>query len=51
MSRNPLRTLFGPRSFGDGRVQVFGCAPGCLIASLFTSIVLTVLLNLLFRAF
>jgi hypothetical protein len=37
--------LFGPRSFGGGRVQVFGCSPGCLIISLIVSVILTLLLN------
>lgn len=42
-----MRSLFGPRSAGGGRVQVWGCSPGCLLASLLVSIVLTVLLNLI----
>ncbi len=40
--------MFGPRSFGNGRIQVWGCSPGCLVASLIGSIVLTLLLNALF---
>jgi hypothetical protein len=40
--------LFAPRSFGDGRIQVWGCSPGCLIASLVASVVLTILLNIVF---
>ncbi|HUG13825.1 MAG TPA: hypothetical protein VMM78_02310 [Thermomicrobiales bacterium] len=43
--------FFGPRSFGGGRVQVFGCSPGCLLLSLMVSIVLTVLLNVAIRLF
>jgi len=39
--------LFGPRSFGGGRVQVYGCSPGCLLVSLLVSIVLSVALTLL----
>lgn len=39
---------FGPRSFAGGRVRVYGCSPGCLIASLLVSLVLTLLLNALF---
>jgi hypothetical protein len=39
---------FGPRSFGNGRIQVWGCSPGCLIASLIGSVVLTLLLNAMF---
>ena len=34
-----------------GRVQVYGCSPGCLFLSLGISIFLTILLNLLIRAF
>ena len=40
--------LFAPRSFGNGRVQVWGFAPGCLIASLIASVALTILLNMIF---
>jgi hypothetical protein len=43
--------MFGGRSFGGGRVRVYGCSPGCLLMSLLASIVLTILLNLLIRAF
>lgn len=39
--------MFEPRSFGGGRVQVFGCSPGCLILSLVVSVVLSVVLTLL----
>jgi hypothetical protein len=42
--------LFGPRSFGGGRVQVWGCSPGCLIVSLVVSVVLSVVLTLLLNA-
>lgn len=45
------RWLFGPREFGDGRVQVYGCSPGCLLASLLVSIILTILLNLILNWF
>ena len=37
--------LFGPRSFGGGRVRVYGCSPGCLLLMLLVSFLLTVLLN------
>ena len=40
-------SVFAPRSFAGGRVQVWGCSPGCLVASLLASIVLTLLLNAL----
>ena len=44
--------LFGPRSFRGGRVQVYGCSPGCIImsciVSLIASILLTLLLNWIF---
>ncbi len=43
--------LFGPARFGGGRVQVYGCSPGCLAASLIVSVILTILVNLLIRAF
>jgi hypothetical protein len=35
---------------GDGG-RVFGCSPGCLLLSLGLSIFLTIVLNLLIRAF
>ena len=41
--------LFGGRSYGGGRIGVYGCAPGCLVVSLIVSIVLTLLVNLLLR--
>ena len=43
--RSARRALFGPRSYRGGRVQVFGCAPGCIIASIVVSLLLTLLLN------
>lgn len=43
--------LFGGRSHRGGQVQIFGCAPGCLIVSLLLSVFLTILVNLLIRAF
>ena len=43
--------LFPGRPRQVGRVQVYGCSPGCLVLSLGISIVLTILLNLLIRAF
>ena len=46
--RSGLGPMFGPRSFGDGRIQVWGCSPGCLVASLIASVALTLLLNALF---
>ena len=46
--RAGLGPMFGPRSFGNGRIQVWGCSPGCLIASLLASVVLTLLLNAMF---
>ncbi len=39
--------LFGPRSFGGGRVRVYGCSPGCLLLMLFVSLLLTIVLNAL----
>jgi hypothetical protein len=46
-----MRWLFGPRDVAGGRVQVWGCSPGCLLVSLLVSIVLTLLLNLLLHWF
>jgi hypothetical protein len=43
--------MFSGRTFGGGRVRVYGCSPGCLLMSLLASIVLTIVLNLLIRAF
>jgi hypothetical protein len=43
----PRGSMFAPRSFAGGRVQVFGCAPGFLLISLIASILLTILLNAL----
>lgn len=40
-------SMFAPRSFAGGKVQVFGCSPGFLIISLIASILLTILLNAL----
>ena len=45
------RDLFGGRSYGGGRVRVYGCSPGCLVASLLLSLFLTLVINLLIRAF
>ena len=42
---------FGPRSYREGRVKVYGCSPGCLLVSLLLSLFLTILVNLLIRAF
>jgi len=46
-----LPPLFGGRSYRGGRVRVYGCSPGCLLLSIFLSLVLTVVVNLLIRAF
>jgi hypothetical protein len=46
-----MRWLFGPDDFAGGRVQVWGCSPGCLLLSLLVSIVLTILLNLVLNWF
>ena len=45
MQRFPGR----PRRMAN--VQVYGCSPGCLLMSLGISIFLTILINLLIRAF
>ena len=36
---------FGPRSFRGGRIQVYGCSPGCLLISVVVSLILTLILN------
>jgi hypothetical protein len=43
--------LFNPRTFRGGQVKVYGCSPGCLLVSLLLSVFLTIVLNLLIRAF
>jgi hypothetical protein len=37
--------LFSPRKYKDGRVQVYGCSPGCLVVSIALSLFLTLVLN------
>jgi hypothetical protein len=46
--RSGLGPMFGPRTSDNGRIQLWGCSPGCLIASLIASVVLTLLLNVMF---
>ena len=46
--RAGLGPMFGPRTHGNGRIQVWGCSPGCLITSLIASVLLTLLLNAMF---
>ena len=41
--------MWGPR--GGDRVKVYGCSPGCLLLSIGLSLFLTIVLNLLIRAF
>jgi hypothetical protein len=43
--------MFKPRPYRGGRVQVYGCSPGCLIASLLLSVILTLLINGCIRLF
>jgi hypothetical protein len=38
-------------SVGGGRVQVYGCSPGCLLVSLVLSVALTILVNVVIRLF
>lgn len=45
------QSLFGPRSFRDGKVQVYGCSPGCLVLSLLVSVILTIVLNVILNLF
>jgi hypothetical protein len=44
----PLSPFGPPREFAGGRVRVYGCSPGCLIASLLVSLFLTLVLNAIF---
>jgi hypothetical protein len=37
--------MFQPRELKGGRVKVYGCSPGCLLASLAVSLVLTLAIN------
>lgn len=46
-----MRSLFQPRSFRGGTVQVYGCSPGCILLSLLVSVVLTIVLNLILNLF
>ncbi len=46
-----MRDMFGPRSYRGGKVQVWGCSPGCLLLSLGVSLILTLLLNLTINIF
>ena len=39
---------FAPREFAGGRVRLYGCSPGCLIASILISLFLTIFLNAIF---
>ena len=47
----PRRSPFGPRSLRGGRIQVYGCSPGCLLWSIALSVGLTILVNLLIHLF
>jgi hypothetical protein len=42
--------FFGPRSFAGGRVQIYGCSPGCILISMIVSVALSLLLTLLLNA-
>ena len=44
-------SVFRPRRYRGGRVQVYGCSPGCLVLSLLLSLFLTILINVLIRLF
>jgi hypothetical protein len=43
--------MFKPKEFRDGRVRVYGCSPGFLVASLVLSLFLTLVLNSCIRLF
>lgn len=46
-----MRDMFGPRIYRGGKVQVWGCSPGCLLLSIGVSLILTLLLNLVINIF
>jgi hypothetical protein len=37
--------ILSPRRYKGGRVQVYGCSPGCLLVSLAVSLLLTLAVN------
>jgi hypothetical protein len=43
--------MFKPREYRGGRVKVYGCSPGCLLASLAVSLFLTLAINGCIRLF
>ncbi|HZG36867.1 MAG TPA: hypothetical protein VEY87_13585 [Gaiellaceae bacterium] len=43
--------MFSPRRYRGGRVQVYGCSPGCLLLSLAVSLFLTLAVNGCIRLF
>jgi hypothetical protein len=45
---NDPRNVFAPRTFGGGRIRVYGCSPGCLLLSLLVSLALMFMLRVLF---
>jgi hypothetical protein len=42
------RNVFAPRTFGGGRIRVYGCTPGCLLLSVLASLILMFMLRVLF---
>lgn len=45
------RDAFRSKSLAGGRVRVYGCTPGCLLASLAISALVTIAVNVLIRLF
>jgi hypothetical protein len=43
--------MFKPRAYRGGRVQIYGCSPGCLLLSLGVSVLLTLAVNGCIRLF
>jgi hypothetical protein len=43
----PMKRVFGPQQFRDGRVRVYGCSPGWILIWILISLILTIILNLL----
>ena len=41
--------MLRPRRVAGGRVQVYGCSPGCLVVSLAVSVLLTIVVSVLLR--
>lgn len=43
-----MKRLFGPQTFRNGRVQLYGCSPRWILLSLILTVVLNLILRLVF---